>query len=89
MPSRTLTLALALLASTDIPSVLARVGIEKNQSQVSQTHSLLRRRLESAELPLADKKLVKEVDLKVVQLPKWNGIASNAIEIPWNEKDEN
>jgi hypothetical protein len=83
MPSRTLTLV-ALLALTDIPSVLARVG-DKNQSH---SHSMLRRN--NAELPLADAKFVKESHLEVVQIPKWNEIISNAIEVPSiSHKDEN
>ena len=80
MSSRiSLTLALALLALAGIPSVRTQ----------EEPHSMLRRRLDF-ELPLADKSIVKDADLEVVKLPKWNG---NVIEIPFlaslSHKDEN
>eukprot|EP00984_Skeletonema_dohrnii_P023345 scaffold12431_cov137-Skeletonema_dohrnii-CCMP3373.AAC.1 len=64
-----LTLALALL----VPSVHARVGTG-TVPQSQDDHSLLRRRLDGAELPLADKSIVNGANIDVVQLPKWNDV---------------
>ena len=82
MSSRTaLILALALLGNASNTSVHAR----------SQPHPNLRAGKLSFEPPLADKKLVKDTALEVVELPSsWNGLNSN-IEVPvsLSHRDEN
>mmetsp|Transcript_29016 Transcript_29016/g.45661 ORF Transcript_29016/g.45661 Transcript_29016/m.45661 type:complete len:94 (+) Transcript_29016:91-372(+) len=93
MSSRiSVTAALALLALTDVPSVLARVGTESVSK--SNDHSMLRRELASVKLPYVDKELVNSVDPDVVQLPKWSDVEirflSTASPSPSNaSKDEN
>lgn len=85
-----LTLALALLATTGIPSVFARVGNESNQSDYR--HSMLRKEGSRPQLPLAHEKLVNQAALPVVELPSWNGMKETAIEVPsasHSHKDEN
>lgn len=65
MSSRiSLTLALALLALTDVPSVLAK----------SNGHSMLRRELSSVKIPEVDEALRNSVDLDIVQIPKWSEV---------------
>lgn len=83
MSSRTslILAALALLGNASNMSVHAR----------SQPHPNLRAGKMSFELPLADKKLVKDAALEVVELPSsWNGLNSN-IEVPvsLSHRDEN
>jgi hypothetical protein len=80
MSSRsTLILALALLATSNT-SAYAR----------PQPHPNLRAGKISFETPLADKKLVKDAALEVVELPSsWNGLNPN-IEVPVSlSHDEN
>ncbi len=73
MSSRiSVTAVLALLALTDVPSVLARVGTESVSK--SNDHSMLRRELASVKLPYVDRELVNSVDPDVVQLPKWSDV---------------
>lgn len=73
-----------------MPSVVARVGSE-NVSQ-PLNHSMLRRQLQSTQLPLADKSVVEKAKLELIKIPKWDdteipfmsmGSPSNA------SKDEN
>ena len=69
MSSRISLTALALLALTGTPSVVARVGGETVSQPLN--HSMLRRQL-SGQLPLADKSIVEKAKLDLVQIPKWD-----------------
>ena len=62
--------ALTLLALSGTPSVVARVGSETVSQPLN--HSLLRRQLQSTQLPLADKNIVEKAKLELVQIPKWD-----------------
>ena len=64
MSSRTnlILIVLSLFALADVPSALA----------VTHDHSMLRRRLEAVELPLADESAVKKSNVQVFKPQMWS-----------------